>query len=207
MGMGYNTISSNNDLQYFFAPTSKVEPNIGYNWALELDYKLSSFFALTTGLRYDANKGQHTTQTQVQFDGDQAFHDFESTTGLDYITIPINFKIGHSFGKHWANIRMGPLIALNVGQRNSWTIDHQTFRSGEYFFDANGNAQWVPEVDIDHFDLSFLFGVEYGYRLGANGVFISCNYENGLRNIVTTGPAGEAFNRSGVLLIGYRRFF
>jgi hypothetical protein len=205
--MGYNTISSDNDLQYFFEPTSKVEPNIGYIWALELDYKLSSFFLLSTGIRYDANKGQHTTEAQVIFDGDASTHDFESATELDYVSIPINFKIGHPFGKHWVNIRMGPLVSFNVGKRISWTIDHQKIQAGESFVDANGNWHSVPEVDIDHMDLSFVVGLEYGYRLGANGFFISCNYENGLRNIVTAGPTGEAFNRSGVLLVGYRRFF
>jgi hypothetical protein len=207
LGMGYNTISSNNDVNYFFAPTSKVEPNIGYNWALETDFKLSSFFSLVTGLDYEAKKGQYTSETQVQFAGDPAVHDFKSNTDLYYLSIPINFKIGYSFGNQWANIRLGPIISLLMEQENAWYIDNQNAEAVGYYYLSDGSTQSVPQVEINGSDLSFLFGGEYGYRFGINGFFAACNYEYGLRNLVESGPSGEAFNRSIVLFIGYRRFF
>ncbi|MGB7568417.1 MAG: outer membrane beta-barrel protein [Chitinivibrionales bacterium] len=207
LGMGYNTISSDNDLHYFFAPTSEVRPNIGYNWALETDFKLSSFFSLVTGLDYEAKKGQYTSETQVQFSGDPAVHDFKSNIDLYYLSIPINFKIGYTFRNQWANIRLGPVISVLMEQENAWYIDNQNAEATGYYYSSDGSTQAVPGVAISGSDLSFLAGAEYGYRLGINGFFVACNYEYGLRNIVTAGPSGQAYNRSIVLFLGYRRFF
>jgi hypothetical protein len=206
MGTSLNTISSTDDMHYFFSPTSKSEPNIGYSWALETDFKLADFFSLVTGVHYEAKKGQHTSHALVEFTGDPMAHDFRSVTELTYMTVPINCKIGNVFGNHWVNVRLGPEASIQVEKKNAWYVDNQEMMPGEISWNGTSYLA-VPVINLNKSDISFLCGLEYGYRIGSNGFFLAGNYAWGLRNLVLTGPSGEAYNRSAVFLAGFRRFF
>ncbi|HYG01999.1 MAG TPA: porin family protein [Chryseosolibacter sp.] len=111
--------------------------------------------------------------------------DFEATTKLNYLSIPVMVK--YSFGN--INVQAGPQLGLLLGAKEKWEGDGES-----------------GEDDVKE----FYNGTDFGFNFGLGAEFGKLNatlrYSAGLSNIVDTDEDVKVTNNVIQLSIGYTLF-
>ncbi len=211
--LGANTsyITATQDLEYYFSPTSEVKNGTGYDWGIEVTYRLADFLGISIGIHY-VRKGQYSEETQVTFGSATQLHTFESKTDLIYLSFPVNARLGYQLNRHRLDLRFGPVASKLVESDVWWKIDQSVFRNEiptgiDEPVEPNYRSPSPIGVSIDNYDVGFLTGLEYTFYFGNNGARIGVSHERGIRNIVLHGPIGEAYNRSWSFYAGFDHVF
>lgn len=199
-GSNISTMSVNlRDLSTF-----RINPAIGYNANVIIDYRLNPSISLSTGLSI-SRKGFNQHIKYFFMPGLDTTADMN--TKLTYLELPINLKFNTTLGQINIFYGFGPYLSygLNgkitteiIGRNNETLSDKVKWNKSRDFQSGLVNSYGYANLNRLDFGVGSLIGLQY------KKIFITASYQYGLKNLMWEYAQDEKMSNSCLSIsVGY----
>jgi hypothetical protein len=201
-GSNISTMSINlRDLSTF-----RINPTVGYNANVIIDFKLNPGLSISTGLSI-SRKGFNQHIKYFYMPGLDTTADM--STELTYLELPITLKFNTTLGQINIFYGFGPYISYGLngkitteitGRNNETLIDKVKWNKSRDFQSGLVNTYGYANLNRLDIGLGSIVGLKY------KNVFISASYQYGLKNLMWEYYQDEKMSNS-CLSISFGYFF
>lgn len=200
-GVVLSTIHQSKDLKNEY---ETVSSRIGFMVGAGLELTISENFTIQPELMF-IQKGYKTEESYDVFTRVSADQEFKDNIALNYLELPIMFKI--KFNKFYVNA--GPSFSYGIGGSDKWELNdsYNGVTESETSKIKFGKAPENNSGDNVYYDNAFDLGVQLGAGVKVGPVVIDLRYGFGLSNLNDKPKSFEgsyAFqNRALQLSVGF----
>tara|TARA_S200000501_G_scaffold318073_1_gene311701 strand:- start:1379 stop:2137 length:759 start_codon:yes stop_codon:yes gene_type:complete len=145
---------------------ASLNPRIGLNFGVTMDYFIADNFALSSGVSY-SQKG-FVTKSKVEADyyyGGDVEIERKGQFNLDYLDIPVALRFASDDGfEIFGGLMLGMLISDNVNVSAEFDGDNNSYYNEDYWDDYGDEIEdWEDAFDEDPESMvnGFIFGLGY----------------------------------------------